>query len=255
MCYLCTRFVPERLTYNLIRKRKLDVFIEKHNFQTAKLLDAGCSGGWLTESHKHLPNYRRLFGVDLNLPGLRAYKKTHPDISPPVLGSVELLPFRPSSLDIVFATDIIEHLFRPDLFLKEVQAVLKAGGIFYLSTNNAHYIPFAYLINPLIVLEKIMGMYFPVILPTRNLVCGDTPSHQYYHTDFERKDLLKLLSDAGLKIRSVGTFNFLWDIFAPLGQKVRSRLAVRLYLVSRRVLESLPLLRYAGEHWHVVTEK
>jgi 2-polyprenyl-3-methyl-5-hydroxy-6-metoxy-1,4-benzoquinol methylase len=249
------RFSSERLTYNLIRKRKLDVFIEEHNFQTAKLLDVGCSGGWLTESYKHLPNYRQLFGVDLNLPGLRAYKKIHPDISPPILGNVESLPFKANSLDIIFATDIIEHLFRPDLFLEEVHAILRPGGTFYLSTNNAHYIPFAYFMNPFILLEKIVGLYFPVILPTRNLVYGDTPPDQYYHTDFERKDFLDLLAGAGLKIRKVGTFNFLWDVFAPFGQKMQNRLPARVYFLCGRILESVSFFKYTGEHWHIVAKK
>lgn len=239
------------LTYNFIRKKKLDEFIVKYNSPDAKLLDVGCSGGWLTESYKSLHSYKNLFGVDLNLPGLRVYKTTHPEISPPVMGNIESLPFKNNALDIIFATDIIEHLLRPDLFLNEARRVLKPEGTFYLSTNNAHYIPFSHIINPLIVLEKISGLYFPSVLPTRNLLYEDDKKLKYYHTDFERKDFLKLLCDAGFKIRKVSSFNFFWDAFALLGGKIKNKMPVKLYLIMEALLESLPLLKYTGEHWYV----
>ncbi len=251
-CLQSEKLSGERLTYNFIRKKKLDEFMKKYNSPEAKLLDVGCSGGWLTESYKSFPNYKNLFGVDLNQPGLRIYKTTHPDISPPVLGNVEKLPFKNESLDLIFATDIIEHLLRPDLFLKEVRRVLKPDGIFYLSTNNAHYIPFSYLINPLIVLEKISGLYFPFVLPVRNLLYGDEhASERYYHTDFERKDFLKLLTDAGFKIHYVKSFNFYWDFFAPLGEKVKNTLPVKIYMILGKALEMLPVFKYTGEHWYI----
>ncbi len=103
-----------------------------------------------------------------------------------------------------------------------MRRVLKPDGIFYLSTNNAHYISFSYLINPLIVLDKILGLYFPFVLPVRNFVYGDPHStDSYYHTDFERKYFFELIRDASLKIRAVKSFNFYWDFFAPLGGKVK----------------------------------
>lgn len=48
---------------------------------------------------------------------------------PTVLGAVECLPFRDKCFDFVIASHVLEHSSRPDLFLKELQRVSKAGYI------------------------------------------------------------------------------------------------------------------------------
>jgi SAM-dependent methyltransferase len=48
----------------------------------------------------------------------------------------ELLPFAPASFDRVLATEILEHLASPALFLSECRRVLRPGGVLYLTTPN-----------------------------------------------------------------------------------------------------------------------
>jgi SAM-dependent methyltransferase len=48
----------------------------------------------------------------------------------------ELLPHAEASFDRVVATEILEHLANPGLFLSECWRVLKPGGILYLTTPN-----------------------------------------------------------------------------------------------------------------------
>lgn len=46
------------------------------------------------------------------------------------------LPFETESFDLVYAGEILEHLYFPDNFLKEVNRVLKKSGKFVLTTPN-----------------------------------------------------------------------------------------------------------------------
>jgi len=50
--------------------------------------------------------------------------------------SNENLPFSDSYFDVVYAGEIIEHLFDTEHFVSEVKRVLKKDGIFILSTPN-----------------------------------------------------------------------------------------------------------------------
>jgi SAM-dependent methyltransferase len=48
----------------------------------------------------------------------------------------EGLPFASESYDIVHANQVLEHVRRTDVFLREIRRVLKPGGLACISTNN-----------------------------------------------------------------------------------------------------------------------
>jgi SAM-dependent methyltransferase len=54
-----------------------------------------------------------------------------------VQGSAEDLPFGDSSMDLVFAFYVMEHVESPDRVFEEVHRVLRPGGGFYFATNSA----------------------------------------------------------------------------------------------------------------------
>lgn len=54
-----------------------------------------------------------------------------------VQGSAEDLPFDDSSMDLVFAFYVMEHVDSPDRVFEEVYRVLRPGGGFYFATNSA----------------------------------------------------------------------------------------------------------------------
>jgi SAM-dependent methyltransferase len=46
------------------------------------------------------------------------------------------LPFENGQFDLITNTNVIEHLFNPDEFIKEIFRILKPGGSLLISTNN-----------------------------------------------------------------------------------------------------------------------
>ena len=57
-------------------------------------------------------------------------------------GDVELLDFVDKTFDVAVMWDVIEHLIRPVVALKELRRVLKPGGYLFVSTDDAnHWLP------------------------------------------------------------------------------------------------------------------
>ncbi len=69
-----------------------------------------------------------------------------------IQGSAISIPLRDESVDMVFCASLIEHVARPDAVLKEIERVLKPGGVAYVSfppyynpTGGHEFAPFHYL--------------------------------------------------------------------------------------------------------------
>jgi SAM-dependent methyltransferase len=54
---------------------------------------------------------------------------------PAVAGDARLMPFSDSSFDGIIVLEVLEHIATPDLLIKEIRRVLKAGGIMIGSTR------------------------------------------------------------------------------------------------------------------------
>jgi len=46
------------------------------------------------------------------------------------------LPFRDGEIDLIYCSEVIEHLWSPEAFLQEIKRVLKPGGYLLLTTPN-----------------------------------------------------------------------------------------------------------------------
>ena len=82
------------------------------------------------------PFLRNAIGVDLRIPKKipNCYKKV-------VKGSVYDLPFSKESVDTVVLSGVIEHLENPVEALKEINRVLKNGGMLLMETPNPYFLP------------------------------------------------------------------------------------------------------------------
>jgi len=93
-----------------------------------KILDIGCGDGVLLNLIKNAI----LYGIDLDQASLDyAAAKVKAKF---IQGSAEKLPFQANFFDVVLATEIIEHLSRPEFMLREIHRVLKPQGRMILTT-------------------------------------------------------------------------------------------------------------------------
>ena len=96
--------------------------------RSKRVLDIGCGDGVLLS----LIGGGRLYGVDLDQTSLD-YAATRVKAKL-VKAAAENLPFKANFFDLVIATEIIEHLAKPELMLAEIKRVLKLGGRVILTT-------------------------------------------------------------------------------------------------------------------------
>jgi SAM-dependent methyltransferase len=92
-----------------------------------KALDVGCRDGYWAEQLRQ-----------------RGYFVVACDIAPQCRGAVQVdanrpLPFRDSQFDLVWCTEVIEHLLDPAFAVSEFKRVLRHGGLLILTTPNCGF--------------------------------------------------------------------------------------------------------------------
>ena len=92
-----------------------------------KILDIGCGHGWLLSTLNH--KWKK-FGLDVSSFALQTASKH----STTFLG--EITDYKEKNFDYIIALHVVEHIFKPEKFLKKVHKILKPGGILILETPN-----------------------------------------------------------------------------------------------------------------------
>lgn len=100
-----------------------------------KALDIGCRDGYWTKKLEQ-----------------KGYKVTALDLDPlyqpAIKHNIEQgLPFPEKSFDVVWCTEVIEHLYKPEFALQEIDRVLVPGGLAVITTPNSGW--FFYTITKL----------------------------------------------------------------------------------------------------------
>ena len=131
--HLLARMNPARFAY-------FDPIVQ--HWQGRRVLDVGCGGGlaaaWLVQRGA------TVVGMDLSRASLHvASRHTHGHGHPEAVfmcGRAEALPCADASFDVVWCTDVLEHL--PDLpaAITQIARVLKPGGLFLYDTINRSWL-------------------------------------------------------------------------------------------------------------------
>ena len=97
------------------------------NAVNGKVLDVGYVSGDLHNSIRKKISGKNLFGLDTHV---KKQTKNHRK------GTAEKIPFEKNYFDCVVAGELIEHVKKPALFLKEANRVLKNNGLLIITTPN-----------------------------------------------------------------------------------------------------------------------
>jgi len=104
------------------------------------ILDAGCGLGHI--SGKISAMGFRVTGIDTSDEGIRFCRRTHPEASFLVASAdnPKLAETLGRTFDAIVATEVIEHLYSPETFLRNCTALLRPGGLLILSTPYHGYL-------------------------------------------------------------------------------------------------------------------
>ncbi|MEO7425881.1 MAG: class I SAM-dependent methyltransferase [Fibrobacteria bacterium] len=98
-----------------------------------KILDVGCGDGFLSADFKKFGMYT--IGVDA-APGAVAAAKTRCDEAYVADLGHARLPLPDACVDLIWAGEIIEHIFDTETFVEDLLRVLQPGGRLIMSTPN-----------------------------------------------------------------------------------------------------------------------
>jgi ubiquinone/menaquinone biosynthesis C-methylase UbiE len=97
---------------------------------SGKVLDFGCGAGAMTRALAFYRQELKIIGCDINKKEIAAAQQINGQAEF-VYGDIYNLPFSRNHFDGVVSFDVLEHLDNIGKAIKEVNRVLKPGGIFY----------------------------------------------------------------------------------------------------------------------------
>lgn len=114
-------------------RRLREYIISEIDVKKGRILDVGAGSAWVAEYFTKFD-----FGVismDISLINLEKAKSKVPSIHHSCVSSDAFaLPYKDGSFEVVVASEIIEHVYDPEAFVKELTRVLKKGGQLIITT-------------------------------------------------------------------------------------------------------------------------
>lgn len=130
------------LIHLIIFKKALSILVEKYSGRRICVIDIGCGRG---EPLKWFCSLLSENEIKVNPVGLDLHEEFKLNLSKAGIEFYEInmnyekLPFSDNSIEVVVATEILEHLFIPENLITEAYRVLKPYGIFILTTPNLRW--------------------------------------------------------------------------------------------------------------------
>src|SRR4051812_15572728 len=195
--------------------------VRRHLPAGGEVLDIGCGSALVAD--RILDIDAHYVGVDFGGHHIRYAAKKLADADGHLRTSIggaqaEALPFSSQTFDVVVMSEVIEHLLKPELAVWEVARVLKPGGVFIMTTNNASEVPLrSPLFLPFAWLEKALGATHPQLISLRpwvwpeavpNPAGGADERVHLPHTHHIQAETRAMFAAAGLETFRWSTFEF-----------------------------------------------
>jgi len=158
-----------------------DFFTDK---QVASMLDVGTGTGDFLEVLKNVFPKAKITGIDPNTESLQEAAEKFPDVSFAEMGA-ENLTFNENSFDLVSISMALHHLPDVQKALKEMQRVVKPGG--WIIVNEL----FSDNLNKSQEVHKMFHHFRSKI---------DRLTGISHHETFEKKEILKMITKAGIQV-------------------------------------------------------
>jgi SAM-dependent methyltransferase len=100
-----------------------------------KLLDIGCGDGSMSLALKRAIGAKEVFGVEISPEGAQEARRNN-IVCFQMDVDEGLLPFDDSFIDVIYAGEIVEHLYDPDHLVDEIFRVLNPRGVAIIDTPN-----------------------------------------------------------------------------------------------------------------------
>ncbi|AND69107.1 3-demethylubiquinone-9 3-methyltransferase [Dyella thiooxydans] len=181
----------------------------------AKVADVGCGGGLLSEALAAAG--AQVTGIDLGervigIARLHLYE-SNLAVDYRVQSSAELAATEPAGFDAVCCMEMIEHVPDPEALVNDLAAMLKPGGMLFMSTLNRTPVAFG---------AAILGAEFLMRMLPRGT--------HHYAQFLKPSELARLLRHAGLELEDVSGLGY-----NPLSRKAwLSRITAVNYLLCAR---------------------
>lgn len=150
--------------------------------EVSTILDVGCGSAWVAQ--RYLKRNKKIFSLDISTVNpVKALQQFPSENHFGITADSYSLPFHEQTFDCVIASEIIEHLVQPDLFVSELIRVIKPGGTLLISTPYKEKLQYTLCIH-----------------------CNrQTPMHAHLHS-FDEKKLLSLFNGVGKRDLSFTIF-------------------------------------------------
>lgn len=114
-------------------KRLHQAIIHKVPSDAQLILDVGCGNGWVA---KHFtPKGKKVISMDISPANpVKALKEYPNEDHAAVIADVYHLPFKKNSIDCIIASEVMEHVVDPKLFISNLVSILKPGGKLVITT-------------------------------------------------------------------------------------------------------------------------
>lgn len=152
------------LRKEIYRERVKEFLVMLSGSSPKKLLDVGCGDGGLGLLLGRALG-SKVYGVDIAQKGVLLAKKK--GVAAKVGDVQRRIPFDSGQFDVIVANEIIEHLYDPDTFLKEVSRVLAKNGLLIIGTPNL-----AFWFNRILFFFGLYPLYLEASVTNRHVGIG-----------------------------------------------------------------------------------